>query len=714
MLAARRPQTQQSSTRTLLSASRDFVESIWIFVSRGGLVLLVALLLFCVRPLVFDHTYVIGEFSVPEEIRATGITSGVIGRRLYGRISEIQRIGKAAVAEQQHDAQVFASFETAVKIGDIKFLGAEINFGTLVSTVRALFGLKNNRIIGELVIEPTKGGPIIALMQAQTYRLEVHAVGDHPWSKRTETSSVIDELIEVIAAHIVEKIDPLSAGFYYFVQSHNNQANLNKAIALTDKFQNKEDANYIWALVLRGMAWQAKQDSSAAGAALCQAIAHDKSFTPAWRLLGAYLKQDKALAQAQDVALRLIRKPQTDAEGFRQLGNLRSTQCAADEETKQKTREYYRYAMTLGATQRSKSHYLTLVDYSKWLYENAEAGKLYERLETELPLPANIDYLQTAAEYLTRAQVLAPEQQSVYTNFARVLGYPRLTKPEPASAWAGRHALAETKARFALELSDHPFAHFALGELLTDQGVENHRYKKDCKKFDDAEKHLKISKDTAPWREILYEGMYARALAGQGKFPQAQKVLEGLSDRKSMLLQWVYGEMLYNESFSVKQNLPNSCDQALQAGQNGNGLSTQNDSIPDRALLQDALAHLNLALSYRSCGPRADVVKNLKKLIEVKLQGDRQASTDSVHEGKSVAVPAALPLVRDPAGERSPPESLQLNKQPPAPGGHVASASGSAEIISPVCPQWETLLPAEPVPLPVEASNGIFSAVVYP
>jgi hypothetical protein len=601
--------------RVLLPVAGSFAEHTWTVVSRGCLVLIVILLVFCLRSGISDRNLVIGDFSVPERVQATGLTSNVLGRRLYDRIVEIQRIAKSAVAEQQHSPQAFASADAVMKISDIKFLGAEINLGTLVSELRTFLGVRNTQIVGELILEPEVPG---------AYRIEAHAIGEQAWAKRTQAGYDIDKLIETVASHVVEKFDPLSAGFYYYLKPDDRKGNLEKAIALADTFQTKENPGYLWALLLRGMAKRELLNAhNVAQEQFCAILNQERSFMPAWRYLGDSLRSDArlgALAEAEDLALHLIKERPDKAEGWRQLGNLHSSRCELDGEGDTAARyqagaqRYFDHALELGTQQSLKiSNYLTFVDYGRWHY--------YRR------------HLEEAAEYFTQAQALAPDQQSIYTTFVRTLGHPR--KNEDPHDRAARYLIAETKAKAGLSQDGRPhFANFVMGELLTDEGVEDHRYTgRDS--FKKAQAFLETARDSVPHPQPMYEALYARALAGQALYPEAKKRLSALDKGQDTdrLVDWVSGETLYNESLTLTQKVAAASDveidKNLPVNQSNReqrvqrvAYNSRDDSAaptPEASrLLREALDHLTRA-DRQSCGPRSDSIKELIGIIKGKL-----------------------------------------------------------------------------------------------
>src|SRR5205085_7682415 len=122
-------------------------------------------------------------------------------------------------------------------------------------------------------------------------------------------------------------------------------------------------------------------------------------------------------------------------------------------------------------------------------------------------------------------------------------------------------------------------------------GMEVHKYM-NSNKFVEAEKYLTKSRAAAVFPELKYEAMYARARAGQGEFTDALGILSKLESRKHQtefyLVDWVHGEVLYNQS-----------------------LKTQ-----DKTSMNQALEYLARARQVHFCGPRSDAIMSLMETIE--------------------------------------------------------------------------------------------------
>jgi hypothetical protein len=369
--------------------------------------------------------------------------------------------------------------------------------------------MKDTRIVGELILDAKAS-------DFKNYRFKIHAAGEQNWCKDA-SGPTLENAIEKLGNCVVEKFEPLIAGFYYLHSP--DKADLEKIGELKYNFL-KDDDRYVWELVLRGMAWRDKTGfPKETRKYFCEAIHRKPSFTPAWRILANSLRADSAYSEAEDLALRLINLDRDEPEGYRQLGSLRSA-CMSDNREETDARRFFEHIIALNERKKAKD-YLTLVDYARWLYSHYEPRKEYFPVEAEGTVPHQPDYLSAAAEYLEKAREHANDQQSVYTNFARAVGYPRLNSDR--STTLARFIEATSKAKAGLPLDErNAFANFVMGELLTDEGMEGHRYQPSEKaKFAEAEAYLEKAVKAAKWGEAQYEAMYARALAGQGRYDTA-------------------------------------------------------------------------------------------------------------------------------------------------------------------------------------------------
>src|SRR5947209_263074 len=647
----------------------------WKFTIRTSLAILVLLLGIPLYSAIFDRSFVIGEFSVPDELKKTGITSSVIGRLFFDRIAEMQRVANSAVAESHLGAQAFGSDATSSKVADIKLPGAGISLLTLVSQLRALLHIQDTTIVGEIVT--AKDG------QPPCYLLRAHATGGDVWVEG-EQGHDIGPLVSTIASRLVERFDPLVAGFYHYRTPQKDaggadtgcttekdvdaadtggdasrpKSNLDTAIGFADGFHSRDKKQQVRALVLRGIAWREKQGNpEETRASLCAAIRLDPTFVPAWRILAQSLRNDKSLAEARDLALRLIKDQPDEPEGYRALGSLHGDCVAGSAEEEDAIRGFTK-ALKVGARRSSsQADYLSRVDYARFLYAWYKPPHAWPKRPPDGATP--IDYLTLAADYLDEAQAMAPNESSVYTNFARALGHPRLPDEikdarglKFSGSFRARHAVnesrlldAELKARYALTLDSTPrFANFVLGELLTDQGFELLDYVLELKKrlpsdnadaanvseirvnedkardkFAKAQEYINRSRQSATRPESLYEAVYARAWAGAGDLAQAEKLLVPFekSRRKTYSVEWVHGEMLLRNK-----------------------------------RYEEALVHLNAAESLRTCGPRSNVVRQMITRIEAELA---KARLENVEKATETREPRRAAFSRPPAKHEAQP-----------------------------------------------------------
>jgi tetratricopeptide (TPR) repeat protein len=564
-----------NATRGAYARVARFAVHLWKVTTRAALVLLLLLLTIPLYSAIFDRSFVIGEFSVPDELQKSGVTSNVVGRLFFDRIAEMHRIAKSAVAESQLGSRSFGANSAASKVADIKLPGADISLLTLVSQLRALLHIEDTKIVGEIVVSKRTPG-------ATTYLVRAHATGSAMggdiWVEREEGSDV-SALVQEVAKRLVERFDPLVAGFFYFRAPAPPDKDLDRAIGFADGFHSQDATQQAGALVLRGLALQEKrQEPEAVQASLCAAIARDPSFTPAWRILAAWLRERNASAEAHDLALRLIHDQPGAPEGYRQLGALRGN-CMAGPDHEKEADQSFQNAIERGKNpERTMPDYLSRVDYANFLYTWYGVDKQHSSPNRP---GAMVDYMSAAEEVLKEAQDKASDEPSVFATSARLLGHPR-DFGEPQNARHARLLEAELKARYALTRdSASPFANLVLAEVLTEEAVDSHKYLSEPKyrqKFQQAKEYLELSRRGVGRSDALYEAIYARALAGLGEFTEAEKVLRPFEHTKTPvhLVEWVRGEMLYNQNRH-----------------------------------KEALAALERAQSVRTCGPRSNAVSDL-------------------------------------------------------------------------------------------------------
>jgi tetratricopeptide (TPR) repeat protein len=213
---------------------------------------------------------------------------------------------------------------------------------------------------------------------------------------------------------------------------------------------------------------------------------------------------------------------------------------------------------------------------------------------------------------------------------------------------------AELKAKYALVLdSTSSIANLTMGEVLTDQAAELRdrllqTRKSDLddipdeptprEKFVKAKTSLEEARAHGADTSSLSDALYARALAGAGEFPLAEKVLNEADDNDSHVVEWVWGEMLYNQK-----------------------------------RYSEAHAHLTKAEKLRTCGPRSNVVRNLIARIEARSGTEHPATPERAATNVSKKIPAAA----------SPVETEQLE---------------ALSEVKPACPNWNEREDEEPSP----------------
>jgi tetratricopeptide (TPR) repeat protein len=622
MNSADDPKRERASTGGWYPWLAGGVVQFWKIGTRATFAGLVLVLLVPLYSAVFDKSFVIGEFSVPDELQKKGITSAVVGRRFFDHIADMQRYAKSAVAESHFGPQAFASTGTSSQVTDIKLPGADISLVSLISQLRALLHIEDTKIVGEVII--FKSAPEV------TYLLRAHATGGDVWVEE-EKGADIDAVVRSVATSLVERFDPLVAGFYYF--RHPEKRDLDKAIGFAEGFHARDKRQQAWALILRGLAWRDKQKNSEnARVSLCAAIDRDPSFTPAWRILARSLREDGAFAQARHLALRLVQDHRDEPEGYRQLGTLRGD-CMAGGEQEQQAESFFKRAIDLGAQRQSDS--LSGVDFARFRYEWYKPPS--SPPDGSVDVPSNMDI---AGNYLKTAQPIAPDEPSIYTSWARILAHPRAPGQRRDALESSRLLDAELKAHYALTRdSTSAFANFVMGELLTDKGVEQHKYN-DLDSFIRAKDFLETSRGNAVHPELLDDPIYARALAGAGDFFPAEEILKGILTKGSPnpLAEWVYGEMLYNQARD-----------------------------------EEALAHLKAAESVRTCGPRSNIVRNLITIVEAKLANQRPTESEQWESTKTELVADAM-VTRRSAATAPPKRAIK-----PLPAA------------APACPGWDKI-----------------------
>src|SRR4051812_25877185 len=175
-------------TKTILS-------HLWTFGTRTILlavsVVSIVVLAIPLYSAIFDRSFVIGEFSVPDELQKKGVTSAVVGRLFFDHLAEMQRVARSAVTQSRLDSQTFGSEAATADVADIKLPGADVSLTALISQIRALVGPKNTRIVGEITKNEGESG----------YKLRAHASGGENWVEDKDGTDV-EALIKEIAGRL--------------------------------------------------------------------------------------------------------------------------------------------------------------------------------------------------------------------------------------------------------------------------------------------------------------------------------------------------------------------------------------------------------------------------------------------------------------------------------------------------------------------------------
>src|SRR4051794_7560532 len=208
MAAGDDPEPQEPLIRRWFSHTSRILLAAWWTTTRLAIVALIVLLLLPLKSAIFDRGLVIGEFTVPEELQKNGVTSAVVGRLLFDRISEMQRVAtnNTAFEDTRLGATAFAAGEKATNLVDVKLPGADISLVSLVSQLRSLLHIKDTKIVGEIVISHKD--------HESTFVLRAHSTGGILWVENVGGLD-IDSLIDKIAVLLVQRFDPLIAGFYH-------------------------------------------------------------------------------------------------------------------------------------------------------------------------------------------------------------------------------------------------------------------------------------------------------------------------------------------------------------------------------------------------------------------------------------------------------------------------------------------------------------------
>ena len=225
------------------------------------------------------QVYVVDAISVPKDLEANGYTSVTVGQRIIDAVSDINRVatmtkqvGIYALSEadpwrpdsadfegpgQTHAA---SALEAVVLSGDNSSAKYDVSVGgislnTMIFYVRELFGLTDTKISGEIIAEKpaaTVGKDEKPAATKYSIRLRVSDKGlvQH----EGEATDILATLFEDGALKLVERFDPLNAGYYsYYKRDYENALRIARAYLVRGTKDDEE-----WALNLLGMVSHAR------------------------------------------------------------------------------------------------------------------------------------------------------------------------------------------------------------------------------------------------------------------------------------------------------------------------------------------------------------------------------------------------------------------------------------------------------------------------
>ena len=276
------------------------------------------------------QVYVVDAISVPKDLEADGYTSATVGQRIIDAVSDINRVaamtkqvGIYALSEADPSRPDSADFEgpgqthaasaleAVVLSGDDSSAKYDVSVGgisldTMIFYVRELFGLTDPKISGEIIAEKpaaTVGKDEKPAATKYSIRLRVSDKGlvQH----EGEATDRLATLFEEGALKLVERFDPLNAGYYsYYKRDYENALRIARAYLVRGTKDDEE-----WALNLLGMVSHARfrHDEARAQKGYDDAIASFRDlrrrypqFAPGLYNLGVALIDKGDLLQQQD------------------------------------------------------------------------------------------------------------------------------------------------------------------------------------------------------------------------------------------------------------------------------------------------------------------------------------------------------------------------------------------------------------------------------
>jgi tetratricopeptide (TPR) repeat protein len=247
----------------------------------NGLVLIFSLLgTVVIVKATFKQVYVLDAISVPKDLEANGYTSVTVGQRIIDAVSEINRlaattrqVGIYALSEADPSRPDSADFdgpgqhssgalEVVALSGDDSAPKYDVSVGgvslnTLIFYVRDLLGMSDTKISGEIVAEKPPTGSAAGkdnTSAATKYSIRLRVSDKGLVQPEGEATDQLATLFEDGALKLVERFDPLNAGYYsYYKRDYENALR----IARSHIARGSEDDRQ-WALNLLGMVSHAR------------------------------------------------------------------------------------------------------------------------------------------------------------------------------------------------------------------------------------------------------------------------------------------------------------------------------------------------------------------------------------------------------------------------------------------------------------------------
>ncbi len=231
--------------------------------------------------------HVVDTISVPGELEAEGYTAVTVGQRIIDAVKEInrdaamtKRIGIYTLSEadalkpdsadyespgrtDSPDSSFTLTRDDPSKKYDVSVGGVSLT--TIILYVRELFGQSDTRISGEITVAhpPAVGAggkDEKAAPKKFSIRLRISDKGHV--QQEGEASDQLETLFEQVALKLVERFDPLNAGYYsYYKRDYDNALRIVRAY-LADRTKIDKE----WASNLLGLIEHARYRYDAAGA----------------------------------------------------------------------------------------------------------------------------------------------------------------------------------------------------------------------------------------------------------------------------------------------------------------------------------------------------------------------------------------------------------------------------------------------------------------